>query len=100
VGKNPSFPLIALWDVEHVGGPLFRTTRRIKKAFAEQRWDAVIVTRPKKSGRNGLGHGMAKTYERVPSKDLKLKGRAFWSRAGWRVRPTQVWEPRTENESL
>ncbi len=99
VGKTPSFPLIALWDVEHPGGPLFRYTRRVRKAFAEQRWDAVIVTRPKKSGRNGLGHGMAKTYERAPSKDLKLKGRAFWSRAGWRVRPTQVWEPLDENES-
>ncbi len=99
VGKSPSFPLIALWDVEHPGGPLFRATRRIRRAFAEQRWDAVIVNRPKKSGRNGLGHGMAKTYERVPSKDLKWKGRVFWSRAGWRVRPTQVWEPRDENES-
>ena len=42
---------------------------------------------------------MAKSYERVPTKDVSMPGRVFWTRAGWRVRPYRVWEPISENES-
>ncbi|MEE2750251.1 MAG: hypothetical protein VX519_02375 [Myxococcota bacterium] len=97
VGKRPSFPLIALWDVAHDGGPLDPYVASIRQAFAEQRWDAVILTTGRRKATSGtIGFGMAEHYQRAAKKDVFMPGKVFWTRAGWRVRPRQVWEANSE----
>jgi len=97
VGKKASFPLIALWDVAHKGGPLDPHVSSIREAFSERRWDAVILTTGRRKATSGtIGFGMADHYQRAASKDVFMPGKVFWTRAGWRVRPRQVWEPSSE----
>ena len=88
VGKQPSFPLIALWDIEHKQGPLFDDRKALDKAMKAKKWDAIIVSKE-------IKHGMQRHYERAGQ--VKMKSTAFRTRTGWRVRPNQVWEPKATN---
>jgi len=84
-GKQPSFPLIALWDLEHKRGPLFKERKALDRAMKAKRWDAVIVS-------GDIKHGLNRYYERAGA--VKMPSTAFRTRTGWRVRPNQVWEPK------
>jgi hypothetical protein len=93
-GKAPSLHLIALWDIDHRGGPLRDQVKVVREAMSQHRWDAIIVAPPKGRRRaQGLGFGMARFYERAEDLDLQFGQGTFGTRAGWRVRPTQVWVP-------
>lgn len=84
-GKAPSFPLIALWDVDH-GGRLSPFAQRVDQAIAARRWAAIIVPDGK------LGHGLAEHYQ--VGETLRYTGRAFYPKTGWPVRPRLVYLPR------
>ena len=94
VGKAPSLHLIALWDIDHRGGPLRDRVGVVREAMSQHRWDAIIVAPPKGRRRaQGLGFGVGRFYERAEDLDLQFGLGTFGTRAGWRVRPTQVWVP-------
>lgn len=84
-GKAPSFPLIALWDIDH-GGRLAPFASRVDEAIAARRWAAIIVPDGK------LGHGLATHYRQ--DEVLRYTGRAFYPKTGWPVRPRLVFLPR------
>jgi len=87
-GKQPSFPLIAYWDIDHKTGPYKSLGRSLDKALKEHRWDAVITpTKPVK-------HGLQKHYKKAGR--TGIKGTEMRTRVGWRVQPTILWEPRTD----
>lgn len=83
-GKPPGFALIALWDVDHRGGPYADLARRlVRHSFAARRWAAVITP---------LGHelkyDLAKHYRPV----RRVAG-SLGTVVGWRLRFGEVWEP-------
>ena len=84
-GKSPSFPLIALWDVDHFRSPYTEEVKAFDQALAEQRWGAILT-----AGK-GLGHGMAKHYRKA--RKIKLPPKHGLQKTGWKVRPLWVWLP-------
>jgi hypothetical protein len=86
VGKEPSFALIALWDITHKHSPLKKEARVVNRAIREQRYDAIIVASKK------LQYGMDEAYERTTT--IANSGRAFYPKTGWRVRPRYIYEPK------
>ncbi|MBN1336991.1 MAG: hypothetical protein JXB39_13620 [Deltaproteobacteria bacterium] len=86
VGKEPSFALIALWDVTHSRTPFPDTNDRIAQALRERRYDAVILASER------FRWGLNQSYERVRA--ITLPGRALFPKTGWRARPRYVYEPR------
>ncbi len=84
-GKAPSFPLIALWDVDHRRSPFSGQGQDLDAALAEQRWGAILT-----AGK-GLGHGMADHYRKV--RKIELPPKHGMQKTGWKVRPLWVWEP-------
>lgn len=84
-GKRPSFPLIALWDLDH-GGELARYTDVLPQAFAERRWAAVIVADTK------FGYDLETHYRRAER--IRYEGGALLPRTGWQVRPRELYLPR------
>ena len=85
VGKRPSIPLIALWDVDYVGGPLYDGVAEVREAIESHRWEAIIS-----SGRR-MKYGVVNHYTR--SETIEEPRGTFMTRSGWRVRPSVVWEP-------
>ncbi len=90
-GKRPGFHLIALWDVDHEGGPLYADVANVDAAIASRRY-AMIVT-----GKRKLGHGLLEHYER--SETMKFEGRALTTKRGWKVRPSYWWTPKADPEN-
>ena len=86
VGKRPSLPLIALWDVDYDDGPLYGGVAEVRDALSSHKWDAIIS-----SGRR-MRYGVANHYTR--SQTIAEPIGTFMTRSGWRVRPSVVWEPR------
>ncbi len=89
-GKEPSFALIALWDVTHPHTPFPKTDARITEAIRERRYDAVILASER------FRWGLQQTYRRT--RTISLPGRAFFPKTGWHARPRYVYEPRKEDE--
>lgn len=85
-GMAPSVHLIALWDIDHAGGPFEDEVDRIRRAAEEHWWDCVIY-----AGR-GLRFGIPENY--TPVERLPVSGSELWPATGWRVRPTELWKPR------
>lgn len=88
-GHDPSFHLIALWDVDvrqHPSTPFPGVTSAIERAMIAHRWGTVVdATR---SMQYGARDGYAKT--------ANLPGNAgvFAPKTGWRTRPTAVLSPK------
>ena len=87
-GKEPSIALIALWDIDHKGGPLHEDAQIIAQSIAGHRWGAVMTARGK------LKRGLSKHYETTQFD--RPKGRALYPKTGWRVRPHRLWVPKTD----
>lgn len=87
-GKAPSIALIALWDIDHKGGPLHKDAQIIATSIAEQRWGAVMTAKGK------LKRGLSKHYETTDF--ARPRGRAFYPKTGWRVRPHRLWVPKPD----
>ncbi len=84
-GKAPSIALIALWDLDHVGGPLHEEVGVIAKAMSEGHWGAVLTAR------GNFKHGLRTHYKRTQFD--RPKGRALYPKTGWKVRPHALWLP-------
>ncbi|MDP2311037.1 MAG: hypothetical protein Q8P18_33765 [Pseudomonadota bacterium] len=85
-GKDPSFALISLWDIDKDGGVLEREARVVDRAMAKGRWATVITPDDK------LGHGLSEHYARAGA----VKAKPFSTRTGWAVRFRTVWHPKAE----
>lgn len=85
-GKEPSLPLIALWDIDHARGPLYQETNPVEQAMAEHKWAAVLL--PAKPMKNGL-----QQHYRRDQRNLTTGG-AMKTRTGWSVQPREIWVPK------
>ncbi len=84
-GKQPSIALIALWDIDHEGGPLHSEAQVIAESIREAHWAAVLTARSK------LKRGLKKHYKKTTFD--RPMGRALYPKTGWRVRPHALWVP-------
>jgi hypothetical protein len=87
-GKEPSFALITLWDIDHKRGCYRTHVDDIEAAMATS-FDWAVVPDDK------LGHGFKDHYARDPAR--KLAGAS--TRTGWPVKLRQVWR-REATEAL
>ncbi|MEY3212442.1 MAG: hypothetical protein RIT28_2923 [Pseudomonadota bacterium] len=87
VGKKPSLPLISLWDIQHKRGPLYQNPSVVEEAMAKQVWAALLVSQ------KDIKYGQREHYKEGAR--IRLPGRAFNTRTGWRVRPAALWVPKT-----
>lgn len=85
-GKQPSVPLISLWDIDHKRGPLYQEPSVVELALGERRWAAVLV------GTKEIRHGIKEYY--TPGPKLNIPAGAFNTRTGWQVKPKELWIPR------
>ncbi len=93
-GHEPSWHMMALWDINHRSGPWVDRVEAVRKAAAERRWSCVVM--PAKPLRFGFEEHYREAerprfVERVPGRS----GRGvFMPRTGWPARPTSIWKPR------
>ena len=87
VGKAPSAPLIAIWDINHQGGPMKKDVRHIKRDVREQRFEAVLAPR------KDPGLEVPQFYEKTP---LGIAGNGLRTKTGWRVKPSFLWVPKDQ----
>ncbi len=85
-GYEPTTHLIALWDIDHEGGPLVDYVDDIKSDIANHRWGTIV------SADKRLGFGVRQHYEYHRS--IRPKGRLFVPKVGWKVRPSYVYRPK------
>ncbi|MCB9673753.1 MAG: DUF2029 domain-containing protein [Alphaproteobacteria bacterium] len=94
-GHDPSFHLIALWDIDHRRGPYVADMEAIRQAGESGYWGCVVSG----SGRP-LGFGIQKAYEvwrTPPVENVRREGGGpptFAPRTGWRARPQSILVPR------
>ncbi len=88
-GKDPSLALIALWDIDHEGGPFHADAARVPAAMASQRWSAILTPDDK------LGYGLRDHYDRAP---LAVTGPP--TRTGWPIRLRLLWAPKAETAAV
>lgn len=86
-GREPGLHLIALWDVNHRGGPYANTTRSFVEAAAQHRWPCIVTGR-----RDAQGFGVDKSY--ALAETFPVPGKAMMPKTGWRVRPTALLVPK------
>ncbi|MEZ4240301.1 MAG: hypothetical protein R3F59_29940 [Myxococcota bacterium] len=86
-GRAPSPHLIAIWDIRYPDGPFFDGIARLTEAAEAHRWSCVV-----KGGRQPMGFGVEQNYQRTGTFDIPP--RALMPKTGWRVRPSELWEPR------
>ena len=84
-GKAPSVPLIALWDIDHAGGPMRSYMEGVREDVREQRWAAVL------GPRKDVAMGVREHYVKQP---LKLPRNGLRTKTGWRVAPENLWLPK------
>jgi hypothetical protein len=87
-GKKGGIALIALWDIDHEGGPLYEEAQVIEQAIAERHWAAVLT------GRAELKRGLRKHYKPAPFK--RPSGKTLYPKTGWKVRPHALWVPKSD----
>jgi len=87
-GKSPSIALIALWDIDHEGGPLHSEAQIIAEGIQQKQWAAVLTAR------SALKRGLKKHYKKTDFD--RPMGRALYPKTGWRVRPHALWVPKRD----
>jgi hypothetical protein len=89
-GFEPSFHLIALWDVaQHKKGPYRQQSKRIGQAARNHYWGAVVDgTKPMRFGVSGE-NGAYRVDQIVAP-----KGKVFSPKTGWRTRPHAILVPK------
>lgn len=85
-GKEPSMPLIALWDIQHKSGPYYEQPSVMTQGFEQHHWDAVLC--PDKP----IKYDFDRYYERAEKVDIPRT--ALKTRTGWRVHPAWIWRPK------
>lgn len=91
-GHEPSFHLIALWDVDHRGSPMRDGARDVDAAI-EQGWFATIV-----DGTRPLRHGVPEHYRGVQR--LPTQGDVFTPKTGWPAKPSTIKHPEKQARTL
>ena len=87
-GKKASISLIALWDIDHDGGPLQEEAAVIEESIKRHHWGAVLTAKSE------LKRGLRQHYKRAPFN--RPTGKALYPKTGWRVRPHSLWIPQSE----
>lgn len=80
-GKQTSFSLITMWDIDHVGGAFSKDVRGIDAAIAEGYFKSAVVPEDK------LGHGFNDHFVKVRPLSTRIGG----PKTGWPVKLKQVW---------
>ena len=86
-GKETGFALIALWDIDHEGGPFHDDVEVIKRSLAERHWGAVLVGNDDK-----IGYGLPRNYQKAER--FAFPGRALYTKTGWARAPRYLYLPR------
>ncbi len=89
-GKRPSAPLIAIWDINHEGGPMKSYMGPIKQDVRDHKWAAILAPR------RDPAMQIKEHYRKTP---LDIPGNGLRTKAGWRVRPTFLWLPKEAETS-
>ena len=84
-GHEPSWHLIALWDIRHKKGPYVDNVRMLSRASTDRYWGAILEA----GDAGGVGIGIRNNYRRL--KTFQFTGRALMPRTGWRRRPNVLW---------
>jgi hypothetical protein len=87
-GKEPSWHLMSMWDVDHEDSPYRENVSRVSRDLRAGHFDAVLSSAEK------MGFGIGEGYE--PAIQLRLPARALLPKTGWGRRPTQILKPRTQ----
>jgi hypothetical protein len=87
-GKKGGIALIALWDIDHEGGPLYKEAQAIEHAIEQKHWGAVLTARAE------LKRGLRKHYKRAPF--TRPSGKTLYPKTGWKVRPHALWVPKSD----
>lgn len=93
-GHEPSFHLIALWDLNHGGSPYREAVDRVTRAADAHHWACVVEG----SGKP-LGYGIQRNYQqdrvpRVVASADRPGPQTFMPKTGWRVRPRAILVPK------
>jgi hypothetical protein len=85
-GKEPTFALICLWDIDHKRGYYRPNVKEIEKSIAAE-FDWAVLPNDK------LGHGLKDRFTKSKTDKIPMSS----TRAGWTVRLREVWQrnPRT-----
>jgi hypothetical protein len=85
-GKEPSVPLIALWDIDHKKGPLRDGVQAFREDVSAHRWEAIITPgRP-------MRFGISKAY--VLEERLRGSHRSLRTKSGWPVSLRVILKPK------
>ena len=87
-GKGGSIALIALWDIDHKGGPLYEEAQVIAEAIGDQHFAAVLTAKA------SLKRGLKQNYKVTRMK--RPRGSALYPKTGWKVRPHTLWVPKND----
>jgi len=85
-GHEPSFHLIALWDIRHPTGPFRPHVKEVSEAVRTHEY-AVIV-----DGSETMGYGVQKYYK--VDQDVMPSGKAMMPKTGWRRRVKSLMVPK------
>jgi hypothetical protein len=94
VGRPPSTPLIAWWDLNHHDSPFHDAIGTMGRAARDHYWSCVLIggREPVKLGANG--HiDLDQWYEPVPGVEFP---KALRTKTGWRVTPRALLVPRED----
>jgi hypothetical protein len=84
-GHEPSFHIIALWDIDKRGSPAADGVRDVDAAVAAGHWATIV------DGSRPLKHGVPAYYRRVGV--LPTAGRVFTPKTGWPAKPATIRRP-------
>jgi hypothetical protein len=82
-GKEPSFALICLWDIDYKDGPFKPAVARVDRSIRRKHWASAVLPDDK------LKHGLKDYYKRQRGIAAPL----LKTRTGWGVKLNAIWEP-------
>lgn len=93
-GHEPSWHLMALWDIDHPAGPYVDAVPAVRDAVRERRWSCIVV--PQRDLRYGIpDHYRPSVVPTFPPREPgRLGPGTLAPRTGWRDRPNAIWTPR------
>ena len=86
-GHPPSAHLIAIWDIDHQGGPFQSSVQSIELAIEQQKFGAILLSNSK------VDYGRKKFYRKRESIRYESKS-VFVPKKGWKVRPRYLYFPK------
>jgi hypothetical protein len=85
-GQPYSAHLIAIWDIDHKGGPLHRDVSKIRTDIKSKRWKALLLANER------FDYGRKGVY--TQREKIRLPGaKSLMPKVGWKVRPSSLYLP-------